>query len=80
MLVVEPGCAPYEKEVNGLSEMQAVVGGLIQAIYPYEEPVAVVCNEEGLLLGLPFNRNMEGGYDGVCGRRPDLTDRKTNLV
>lgn len=67
VLVVEPGCAPYEKEVNGLGEMQAVVGGLIQAIYPYEEPVAVVCNEEGLLLGLPFNRSMEGGYDGVCG-------------
>ena len=71
VLVVEPGCAPYEKEVNGLSEMQAVVGGLIQAIYPYEEPVAVVCNEEGLLLGLPFNRPLldDHGvpYDIVCG-------------
>lgn len=33
-VVVEPGYAPYEKEINGLTEMQATVGGLIQAIYP----------------------------------------------
>ena len=32
VLVVEPGVMPYEKEVNGLHEMQAVVGGLIDAI------------------------------------------------
>ena len=34
--------APYEKELNGLKEMQAAVGGLITAIYPFEEPVAIV--------------------------------------
>ena len=67
VLVVEPGYAPYEKEVNGLKEMQAVVGGSIQAIYPYQEPVAIVCNEEELLLGLPFNRSVGGGYGGVFG-------------
>lgn len=67
VLVVEPGLAPYEKAINGLSEMQDTVGGLIQAIYPFEEPVAVVCNDEGLLLNLPFNRSMEGGYGGVFG-------------
>lgn len=67
MLVVEPDYAPYEKEVNGLHEMQAVVGGLIQAIYPFQERVAVVCNDEGILMGLPFNRSMEGGYGGVFG-------------
>ncbi len=67
VLVVEPGYAPYEKEINGLSEMQGVVGGLIDAIYPFEEKVAVVCNDEGIMLGLPFNRSMEGGYGGICG-------------
>ena len=67
VLVVEPSFAPYEKEINGLQEMQAVVGGPIQAIYPYKEQVAIVCNEEGLLLGLPFNRSIEGGYGGVSG-------------
>ena len=67
VLVVEPGYMPYEKEVNGLHEMQAVVGGYIEAIYPYEEMVAIVCNEEGLINGLPFNRSVEGGYGGVFG-------------
>lgn len=67
VLVVEPGYLPYEKEINGLREEQAVVGGLIQAIYPYKEQVAIVCNEEGLLNGLPFNRSVPGGYGGVFG-------------
>ena len=67
VLVVESGFAPFEKEINGLSQMQETVGGLIQAIYPFEEEVAVVCNEEGILLGMPFNRSMEGGYGGVFG-------------
>lgn len=47
--------------------MQAVVGGNIQTIYPYAEPVAIVCNEEGLWEGLPFNRSVEGGYGGLVG-------------
>ena len=34
VLVVEPGTLPYEKEINGLEEMQKIVGGLITAIYP----------------------------------------------
>lgn len=67
VLVVEPGIVPYEKEINGLQEMQAVVGGLIQAIYPYQEPVALVANDEGILMHLPFNRSVEGGYGGVFG-------------
>ena len=67
VLVVEPGYLPYEKEINGLEQEQAVVGGLIQPIYPYEEAVAIVCNEEGLINGLPFNRSIPGGYGGVFG-------------
>ena len=47
--------------------MQEIVGGLIQPIYPYAEQVALVCNDEGLLLGLPFNRRVEGGYGGIVG-------------
>ncbi len=67
VLVVEPGVLPYEKEINGLEEMQSTVGGMIDAIYPYEEPVALVCNDEGILLGLPFNRSVENGYGGIFG-------------
>ena len=67
VLVVQPRFAPYEKSIIGLDEMQATAGGLIQAIYPYEEQVAIVCNEEGLLHGLEFNRSVPGGYGGVVG-------------
>ena len=71
VLVVEPGYLPYEKEINDgadhLEQMQAIVGGLIEPIYPYHEEVAIVCNEEGLINGLPFNRSVPGGYGGVFG-------------
>lgn len=67
VLVVEPGYLPYEKEINGLEEMQQTVGGLIDAIYPYDDPVAIVCDDEGILKSYPFNRSVEGGYGGVFG-------------
>ena len=67
VLMVEPGMAPYEKEINGLKEMQAAVGGHISAIYPFKEPVALVSNDESLFLGMPFNRSVEGGYGGIFG-------------
>ena len=63
VLVVEPGYAPYEKTIpHDVQAMQEIVGGLITAIYPYEEPVGIVANDEGLLLGMDFNRTVEGGY------------------
>ena len=71
VLVVEPGYLPYEKEIldsaDHLEQMQAIVGGLIEPIYPYHEEVVIVCNEEGLINGLPFNRSVPGGYGGVFG-------------
>lgn len=72
ILIVEPGRTPYEKEiVHSLAEMQAVVGGAIQACYPFEQPVALICNEEGKLLNLSLNRALydsDGNiYDVVAG-------------
>lgn len=67
VLVVEPGMAPYEKEINGLEEMQATVGGLITASYPYKEQVGIVSNDDSIGMGLPFNRSIEGGYGGIFG-------------
>ena len=68
VLVVEPGFLPYEKEINGLEEMQKTVGGLIQAIYPFQEEVGLVCNENGIFEGLEFNRSIpERSYGGIFG-------------
>ena len=72
VLMVEPGKAPYETQIgDDLQSMQAVVGGYIQAAYPYEEPVALICRESGKLDGLPFNRALRDSdgdiYDIVAG-------------
>lgn len=67
ILVIEPQKIPYEKEISGsLDSMQAIVGGTIQAIYPYGDPLALVCNDEGKLMNLPLNRVIED-YDIIAG-------------
>lgn len=64
ILVVQPEKVPEEMEISGsLESMQKVVGGLIQAVYPFEDPVALICNEEGKLLGLPWNRALYDSDD-----------------
>ena len=72
VLVVEPEKKPYAKEISsGLSSLQHEVGGYIQAVYPYEEPVAIICDEEAKLKGSELNRVLrdEDGkiYDVVAG-------------
>ena len=72
VLMVEPGKAPYETQIgNDLQSMQALVGGYIQAVYPFEQPVALVCRESGKLDGLPLNRALRDAdgdiYDIVAG-------------
>lgn len=72
VLIIEPGKRPYEKEIDpGLGSLQREVGGDIEVVYPFEEPVAVICNEEGKLDGLPLNRVLcdEDGepYDIIAG-------------
>lgn len=73
ILVVEPGKHPYTKEIEGtLKQMQQIVGGPIQAIYPFSDEVGIVCNDEALLQQLPFNRKIAEecylvGTFFVCG-------------
>lgn len=72
VLAVMPGKRPVKLELEGsLKSMQKFVGGAIQAVYPFDDPVAIVCNEEGKLMGLDLNRALrdESGevYDIICG-------------
>lgn len=57
VVLLEPG-KPARIECIGsdLESMQKIVGGLIEPIWPFEDPVALVCNEEGKLLHLDMNR------------------------
>ncbi len=72
VLIVEPGKKPYIKEIaSGYKSLQNEVGGIVQAVYPFEEPVALICNDEGKLDGLPLNRALRDDdgeiYDIVAG-------------
>ena len=71
-LVIEPEKKPYIKEIdNTLESLQHEVGGYIQAVYPFEEPVAIVCAECAKLEGMQLNRVLrdENGevYDIIAG-------------
>lgn len=73
VLVVPPEGVPYVKEIDpGLKSLQSEVDGWIEAVYPFEDPVAIICNEEGKMNGLPPNRALydEDGqvYDIVAGQ------------
>ena len=72
VLVVEPMKPCRTQEIpDTLDAMREIVGGDIETTYPFTEPVAVICNAEGKVLDLPYNRPLmdESGlpYDIVCG-------------
>lgn len=66
VLLVEPGKEPRVCELpDTLKAMQKAVGGAIQAVYPFAEPVALICNDEGKLAGLPLNRALYHPDEGI---------------
>ena len=57
-------CKPDEKAVviemeDSLESMQNMVGGLIEEYMPWDDEVAIICNEEGKMNGLPLNRGIK---------------------
>ena len=72
VLKIAPGQHPQQVEIdNNLKALQEAVGGTIAAVYPFAAPVAIICNDDGKLMGLPLNRALrdENGemYDAVAG-------------
>lgn len=67
VLLVEPGEKPRLVTIpHTLDKLREIVGGTIQAVYPWEDAVALVCNDEGKLNGMLPNRMLED-YDLICG-------------
>lgn len=57
VLLVKPGQYAEMTEIEaGLSSMQNIVGGYIEALHYFDEPVALVCNERGKINGSELNR------------------------
>lgn len=72
VVIVEPGVAPRVENIrNELRVLQSVVGGHIEMACPFNDNVAIICNEEGKLIRLPHNRTLRdenGRYlDSFCG-------------
>jgi len=72
VLLVKPGMYPQAIQIGcELEDLQAAVGGGIEATYPYNEPVALIMNDMGKFNGSEPNRSLknENGevYDIIAG-------------
>lgn len=70
VLYVEPNKPPRTVNIDSsLEAMQELVGGNIEAVHPFLDDVALVCNEEGIIMKLPLNRAIcNEYYNGIiCG-------------
>ena len=87
ILIVEPRQRPRRADIpHTLGEMQRIVGGYIQAVYWFSDPVALVCDDEGKLKGYEPNRAI-AGKDIIVGTfflagvdEEDLTDLSDDLA
>ncbi|NLM76497.1 MAG: DUF3846 domain-containing protein [Ruminococcaceae bacterium] len=77
VLIVEPEKAPRMASIVGdLNSLQQVVGGYIEAVYPYDDPVAIVCVFCQALfpeIAESFSRKRRGNF-------PDNTDHKIQSI
>ena len=79
ILLVEPNKYPKMIEIDDtLEAMQAIVGGDIEEYMPFEDEVAIVCHEEGKLIGLPPNRAIYAEPETVELTYSELADRFRN--
>lgn len=70
IIIVEPGKEPRQTTIeHTLKNLQEIVRGSIQAIYPWDDRlIGLVCNDDGIALGLEFNRYVEErGYGPIWG-------------
>ena len=67
ILIVEPRKRPCLADIpHTLEAMQKTVGGYIEIIAPFDDPVVLVCDEEGKLKGYELNRSI-AGRDIIAG-------------
>ena len=77
VLLVEPNKYPKMIEIDDtLEAMQAMVGGDIEEYMPFEDEVAIVCHEEGKLIGLPPNRAIYGRHQKAASQGYILGDEQ----
>ena len=50
---------------SGIEELQRAVGGNIEVVYPFEDYVGLLMNEEGKLRGMELNRALKDEYGQI---------------
>ena len=66
VLLVEPGKYPQHIQIGtDLEDLQKAVGGDIEVTYPFEDNVGLICNEEGKLNGLEWNRALYDDHGNI---------------
>lgn len=70
VLRISPRQCPEIVEIDGaLESLQKEVGGPIQAVYPWNDPAALICNEEAKVNGFQLedvNRVLLDDFGGPC--------------
>ena len=71
-LRIQPVSFPEVIDIKGdLTSLQREVGGYIEVVYPWDDKVAIICDEEGKLNKKPLNRAIysDNGeiYDVIAG-------------
>ena len=87
VLMIEPHKHPYLKTVeHTLENLKAMVGGYITATYPWDDPVALIADDDGFFKqDYEWNRYIDEyhfirGNFFICGlSRDDFTDISLTL-
>mgnify|MGYP000784409869 FL=1 len=81
VLKIAPGQYPQQVEIdNDLKALQQAVGGSIGASYPFADPVAIVYNDDGKLMGLPLNRALRDEDGTLIGYYEKHDSRKAETM
>ena len=87
VVLIEPNKLAQITDIDAsLAGMQKVVGGDIEAFYPFEEQVCIVCNEEGKINGMKLNRavyaepeQVDVTYGELCRQFREAEDKGEHM-
>ena len=81
VVFLEPGkLARIEQIDASLEGLQGAVGGYIEAMYPFEEQVCVICNEEGKINGKIIARYEDGLRPEEIAKKMGISVDQVNAV
>ncbi len=66
VLLIKPCMYPQQVQIGiELEDLRDAIGGNVEVIYPFDDPVGIILNEEGKNRGLELNRSLRMKNDEV---------------